>query len=458
MVRSLLPIGVALIGATSVLAADSIPTCSLTQKCPESAPCCSQYGQCGVGAYCLGGCDPRMSFSLDSCAPEPQCVSRVMKMNSLDRIVDVSEYLGDSSKADWVAQGTPLVYNNEAVLLTMPANSVGTVLSSTGYMWYGNVKATFKTSRGAGVVTAFILLSDVKDEIDYEFVGTELNIAQTNYYFQGILDWHNSGNISLSDTYENYHTYEIQWTPDSITWLVDGQVGRVQKKSDTWNATANQWNFPQTPSRVELSIWPGGAPSNAPGTVQWAGGPIDWNSADIKNYGYDFATFTEVEIQCYNASSAPGTNNAVSYTYNNWLATNNTVVNGDKNPIMKNFENTGLDMTSGPDAGSSSTSSAAGSKKTNSNTVPGGTSNGPGNSQGNGDSSSGSGSGSGSNSGGSSTGSSSGCSTTGFSQSCDNGNSGSSSKSDGGRIVGGERIISASAFAVVVALGAMMVL
>lgn len=395
-----------------------------------------------------------MSFSLDACAPEPQCVSRVMKMDSLDRIVDVSEYLGDSSKADWVAQGTPLVYNNEAILLTMPANSVGTVLSSTGYMWYGNVKATMKTSRGAGVVTAFILLSDVKDEIDYEFVGTELDIAQTNYYFQGILDWQNSGNITLSDTYENYHTYEIQWTPDSITWLVDGQVGRVQKKSDTWNATANQWNFPQTPSRVELSIWPGGASSNAPGTVEWAGGPIDWSSADIKTYGYDFATFSEVEIQCYNASSAPGTNNAASYTYNSWLGTNNTVINGDKNPIMKNFQDTGLDMTAG-DSATSSVSSAAGSKQTNTNTntIPGGTSNGPGSSQGNTDS----GSGSGSSSGGSTTGSSSGCSTTGFSQSCD-GSSGSSSKSDGGRVVGGERIIGASAFAVVIALGAMMVL
>jgi beta-glucanase (GH16 family) len=53
-------------------------------------------------------------------------------------------------------------------------------------MWYGNVKARFKTSRGAGVITAFILFSDVKDEIDYEFVGTELGDAQTNYYFQGI--------------------------------------------------------------------------------------------------------------------------------------------------------------------------------------------------------------------------------------------------------------------------------
>lgn len=106
-------------------------------------------------------------------------------MDSLDGIVDVSKYLGDSSKADWVAQGEPLLFNGN-VLLTMPAHSVGTVLASTTYMWYGNVKAKVKTSRGAGVVTAFILLSDVKDEIDYEWVGADLSVAQTNYYFQGI--------------------------------------------------------------------------------------------------------------------------------------------------------------------------------------------------------------------------------------------------------------------------------
>lgn len=68
----------------------------------------------------------------------------------------------------------------------MPEDSVGTLLASTSYVWYGQVSATLKTSRGRGVVTAFILLSDVKDEIDFEFVGADLNVAQSNYYFQGI--------------------------------------------------------------------------------------------------------------------------------------------------------------------------------------------------------------------------------------------------------------------------------
>jgi hypothetical protein len=126
-----------------------------------------------------------MSFSLDSCVPAPVCENKIYPMNTKTGIVDIGSYLGDPSKADWVSQGEPVLYNGN-ILLTMPANSVGTVLASTSYMWYGNVKAKLKTSRGAGVVTAFILFSDVKDEIDYEFVGTELDIAQTNYYFQGI--------------------------------------------------------------------------------------------------------------------------------------------------------------------------------------------------------------------------------------------------------------------------------
>jgi Glycosyl hydrolases family 16 len=103
----------------------------------------------------------------------------------MDRIMSKDKYLGDSSKTDWVMDGTAVIFQNTA-LLTMAPNTVGTVLATSTYMWYGNVKARFRTSRGQGVVTAFILLSDVKDEIDYEFVGVDLGTAQSNYYSQGI--------------------------------------------------------------------------------------------------------------------------------------------------------------------------------------------------------------------------------------------------------------------------------
>ncbi len=81
--------------------------------------------------------------------------------------------------------GQAIAYD-DTLLLTMGKDTVGTVLATSTYMWYGNVKAKFKTSRGRGVVTAFILLSDVKDEIDYEYIGVDLKTAQTNYYYQGV--------------------------------------------------------------------------------------------------------------------------------------------------------------------------------------------------------------------------------------------------------------------------------
>lgn len=109
-------------------------------------------------------------------------------MNSLDDIMPNTQYLGDPSQANWVSSGTPVVYNDEAILLTMPASTVGTLLTSTRYVWYGKISATMTSSQGAGVVTAFIMMSDVKDEIDFEFIGVDLEAAQSNYYFQGITE------------------------------------------------------------------------------------------------------------------------------------------------------------------------------------------------------------------------------------------------------------------------------
>ncbi|PHH86028.1 hypothetical protein CDD83_10847 [Cordyceps sp. RAO-2017] len=367
----------ALVGAGTALATK----CSLSSKCPRDAPCCSQYGECGTGAYCLGGCDPRMSFSLEACVPAPVCRSARRRFETLDGVVDIGKYLGDASAADWVAQGEPALHGGN-LLLTMAKDSVGTVLASTSYMWYGSVRARLKTSRGRGVVTAFILLSDVKDEIDYEFVGVDLQTAQTNYYFQGVPDYHNSGNISLSDTFRNFHDYEIRWTPDKIEWLVDGQLGRSKLRRDTWNETTQQWQFPQTPARVQLSVWPGGLASNAKGTIQWAGGEIDWDADDVRSAGYFYATVAEVEMDCYDAPgrAGPGSHAGKSYTYSAARGTNDTVVDGDRPTVLGSLDATGLDMDKGKkkqqqqqqQSSSASSTLAADEPQRTQNTIPGG--------------------------------------------------------------------------------------
>jgi beta-glucanase (GH16 family) len=71
-------------------------------------------------------------------------------------------------------------------LLILAEITTGTLLACNHYVWYGKISVTMKTSRGAGVVTAFVMMSDIKDEIDVEFIGVDLRTTQTSYFFQGI--------------------------------------------------------------------------------------------------------------------------------------------------------------------------------------------------------------------------------------------------------------------------------
>lgn len=164
----------------------------------------------------------------------------------------------------------------------------------------------------------------------------------------------NGGNISLSDTFANYHTYEIDWTPDQITWSVDGQVGRTKKRSDTWNATANRYYYPQTPARIQLSIWPAGSSKNGQGTIQWSGGLIDWtNSPDIKNNGYYYAMVQDVNVECYDPPSGISKSGDTSYTYNDDTGMNSSVQITGKSTVLKSLLGTGTNMSIGDPSQSS---------------------------------------------------------------------------------------------------------
>jgi len=159
---------------------------------------------------------------------------------------------------------------------------------------------------------------------------------------------------------------------------VDGVVGRTKKRSDTYNATSNIFNYPSTPMRIQLSIWPGGDPTySAPGTVAWAGGQIDWDSPDIQQFGYDFATIKEVTIQCYSPPAGANVQGDVSYIYTNNLGLNNSVEVVNNGTVLKSLLGTGTNVTavSASSATSTSTSTSAssatsGSSSTSSTSVP----------------------------------------------------------------------------------------
>jgi len=426
----------------SLCAADNIPTCGPGSLCPASAPCCSTYGQCGVGAYCLGGCDPLFSHTLKSCVPAPVCQTTDYKLKSLSDVQDISTYLGDATKANWVSSGKPVVYNNNALLLTMAPDTVGTLMASTHYVWYGNISATLTTSQGAGVVTAFIMMSDVKDEIDFEFVGVDTAHVQSNYYSQGVTDYNNELNLSVSNTVSNVHTYTIDWSPDKIDWIIDGKVLRTKQRSETWNNTSNRYDFPQTPARVMLSLWPAGLSTNGKGTVDWAGGLVDWNSPYMQN-GYYYAMVNDVNVQCYSPPNGANVQGKNSYIYTDAAGTNNTVEITNDQVTLKSLFASGENPNVDPNAPASGTSKSTPSATPESVPgVSGAGSRGEDGSSGNSGGSSGS-SGSGSDPASASLSASAG-QTTGFSQ-----GTGSTGKSGSSRV---EKKVGGSVFAVLVAV------
>lgn len=439
MVRFVTPLLALSALSATALASSSTITCSTSSQCPQDKPCCSQYGECGTGAYCLGGCDIQSSFSIDSCAPMPICENKSYTWDNLDNSVLNTKYLGNATAADWTYSGFPKTEDGN-LLMTMPKNSVGTLFANNHYIWYGKISGKIKSSRGKGVVTAFILLSDVKDEIDYEWVGADLTAVQTNFYWQGVLDWHNSANASVNgqDTFDDWHTYEIDWQPDQTQWIIDGTVMRTLKKSDTWNSTANRFQYPQTPARLQMSLWPAGQAGNAQGTIDWAGGEIDWNSQDIQEKGYYYATIGQVDVTCYSPPSGTQQTGNNSYIYTSDVALVNNVAISGNSTVLGSLGATGLDMTLGANS-SSATSTGSDSVPTNNGGAGGMASN----------STTSTGSSSGTSSGTSSASSSSG---TGFSQGTDTTTKGNGAPAQG------ERVLRGSLFAVLVAVVVLVTL
>lgn len=264
---------------------------------------------------------------------------------------------------------------------------------------------------------------------------------------------------SSTTTFDEYHTYEIDWQPDQLTWAVDGNVMRTLKKSDTFNKTTNQYHYPQTPSRVQLSLWPAGLSKNAKGTVEWAGGLIDWTSPDIKANGYYYSMFKDISVECYDPPKDAKASGDRSYTYTKKDGIESSVAITDDKTTLKSLLGSGTDMDKDYPKAVVSASASESAAATEVATVPGLTGAGPGtNGQrgSDGTSSSGSGSGSSGSSGGSSDGgsgvsSASDASSTGFSQGSEGGAGNSAPPKN-------EQILQGSIFAALVAIVGMLVL
>ena len=156
-------------------------------------------------------------------------------------------------------------------------------IQSAFYFFFGQLEVIMRAAPGQGVVSSIVCQSDVLDEIDWEIIGSNTTSVQSNYFGKGNQTAYGNGGHHQVDSTLDFHNYTLDWSADKLDWIIDGNVVRTLKYEDAEGGHT----FPQTPMYVKLGIWPAGDPKNPNGTVQWAGGPIDYKAGpyamDIKS-------------------------------------------------------------------------------------------------------------------------------------------------------------------------------
>ncbi|KAF2859464.1 glycoside hydrolase family 16 protein [Piedraia hortae CBS 480.64] len=209
--------------------------------------------------------------------------------------------LGRSMKADFTTgqsndftgMGNGLSFDSNGAVLKIAQSGDSPTLQSKWYIMFGSFTARVKAAPGQGIVSSVVLQSDDLDEIDWEWVGSQNNQVQSNYFGKGQTTTYDRGAAhAVTNPTGEWHTYTVIWTKDQITWQIDGQTVRILTPANA------KGQYPQTPMRLKIGAWSGGDPSNAAGTIEWAGGATDYSKGPYLMYVSsvevtDFSTGTQ---------------------------------------------------------------------------------------------------------------------------------------------------------------------
>lgn len=191
------------------------------------------------------------------------------------------------------------------------------------YIFFGEVSVTMKTAPGTGIVSSIVLQSEDLDEIDWEGVGGDTTQIESNYFGKGDTTtydraiWH-----PISAPQDTFHTYKVVWTKEATTWSIDGNVIRTLSFDNAKSGT----RYPQTPMNVRIGIWAGGDPSNAQGTIEWAGGETDYSKVPYTMYIKDVTIVNHNPAESYTWSDQTGSYESIEFTgsANSTSSTNST--------------------------------------------------------------------------------------------------------------------------------------
>lgn len=263
-----------------------------------------------------------------------------------------TDFTKDSSLDGWETAAGKVTFDDNGAAFTINEKGDAPTIDTKDYFFFGRVDVEMKASPGTGVVSSIVMESDDLDEIDWEGVGGFTDRIETNYFGKGDTTTYDRETwVNLDTPQETFHTYTIDWTKESITWLIDGNSVRTVKYAEAKDGS----RFPQTPMKLRLGIWAGGDPDNGQGTIEWAGGETDYTQAPFSMY------VKSVSVTNYNpADSYKWTD--TSGSYESIEASNGTSSDSSSSSTSSDSSTTTGDSST--TTGGSSTSTASGSAST----------------------------------------------------------------------------------------------
>lgn len=203
---------------------------------------------------------------------------------------------GSSSFTSWsAAAGTTITYDDNGAAFTIAQAGQAPTIQTDFYIFFGKIEVVMQASPGQGIVSSIVLESDDLDEIDWEWLGGDTTQVETNYFGKGNTSTYDRAiYYPVSSPQTTFHTYTIDWTSSAINFMIDGASVRTINYADCVGGA----NYPQTPMRLKLGNWAGGAAGEAAGTVEWAGGATDFSKAPFTMY------VKSVSVENYNPATA----------------------------------------------------------------------------------------------------------------------------------------------------------
>lgn len=254
----------------------------------------------------------------------------------------------------WNMSTGSIDYTDDGAEFTIHKEKESTLLQSNFYIFFGVVESWVKMAKGAGIISSVVLESDDLDEIDWEWVGYNTSSVQSNFFGKGNDSTFDRGGfhyVPNADT--EFHNYTTYWDQDKLEWWIDNELVRTVNYSQ--GNTLGGKNYPQTPCQVKISNWPAGTKSAAQGTVDWAGGLVDYDDAPFT------MTVQKIRIQDFHSGK--------EYTYGDktgdWQSIkvsdgNSTVLDELNKPPKKSLSEKWDDLGTGAHVGVYVGASAAG--------------------------------------------------------------------------------------------------